>query len=83
MITEVRRISGGRMVKEITFRSGSGEKNYLESVRMYTREELFELISGQGMTVARTFGDYSGSDWHKGSERTIIMARRSSGSGGE
>jgi SAM-dependent methyltransferase len=78
-ISEEKRISGNRITKKIVFRSGTGEREYFESVRMYTREELHGMICDHGMDVVRVFGDYSGSPWGEDTERTILMCRLPAG----
>lgn len=75
-VKEERFISGGRINKKIIFKSGSAKKEYFESVRMYTKNELVEMMNSNGLKVEKIFGDYAGSDWDEKSERVIIVCRK-------
>jgi len=77
IVNEEREITGGRINKKIVFESDSGKKEYFESVRMYTKNELVNMMSSNGLKVEKVFGDYAGSEWSEKSERVIIVCRKS------
>lgn len=83
-VLEKRKIMAGRIIKNIYFTKGAappaGEsmtiKNYHESIRLFTRDELIEMLQQAGFQAANCFGDYRGDPWSKESERTIILGRK-------
>ncbi len=75
-VKEEREITGGRINKKIIFESESGKKEYFESVRMYTKNDLVEMINSNRLKVEKIFGDYAGSEWDERSERVIIVCRK-------
>ncbi len=66
------------VAKRVFFRRGSttpvAERSF--SVRFYTYWELRKMLENAGMTVERTMGSYSGSDYRPSSPRLIIVARK-------
>jgi len=75
-VIEERRIRGNRINKRICFRNGSGLKEYSESVRMYSKFELVEMMDTIGFKVEKRFGDYTGSEWCENSERVILLCKK-------
>ncbi|MCX7717840.1 MAG: class I SAM-dependent methyltransferase [Candidatus Sumerlaeaceae bacterium] len=75
-VTERRMIGGQppRVEKIITVRSDTGESRCVrESVRLYTRQELRNLLRDAGLTILYEFGDYGGGPWLTDSERLILI----------
>jgi len=52
------------------------ERSYLESVRAYGRSELEGMLVSAGFGRVRSFGDFDGGSFRKGSERLILLAER-------
>lgn len=79
-VTQERRLlEGGRIVeKRIRIESDDPERPevFHERVRLYEPEELPELLSGAGLAVQGSFGDYDGSPFHPDSPRVILIGRR-------
>ncbi len=78
-VIEKREILNNRIVKNITLtEKGKPEntKSYRESVRLYSKNDLEEIMEESGLRVIQCFGDYKGNEWTTGSERTIIIGRR-------
>jgi SAM-dependent methyltransferase len=79
-VLEKRKIENGRINKDIHFRNintmENGNKNYQESVRLFTRQKLEEMFENSGFHLQHSFGDYRGSAWSEGSERTILVGRK-------
>lgn len=65
---------GKSVVKTITVR-GDG-RQFVERVRLYTPDELGDLIAAEGFATQSVFGDYRGSPLSPDSPRAIIIARR-------
>ncbi|MEJ2054787.1 MAG: class I SAM-dependent methyltransferase [Calditrichaceae bacterium] len=72
-IKEERWIIENRVYKQITI---NNDKTFSESVRLYTYNELIEMISAAGLHVFKTFGDYQGREYHRDSNRMILFARK-------
>ena len=78
-VVEKRKVENGRIIKDIHFRGDNlinGNKNYQESVRLFSRESLEKLFREAGFTLKNSFGDYQGNPWQTGSERTILVGRK-------
>lgn len=82
-VVEKRKVENGRIIKDIHFQGDNltnnltnGNKNYQESVRLFSRESLETLFLETGFILLNTFGDYQGNPWHAGSERTILVGRK-------
>ena len=72
-----------RMEKHIElFREGSKEpKRYFESVRIFTRTEILDLLSGAGLQVEKMLGDFTGREYSSNTLRMIVLGRKADASG--
>lgn len=77
-VIEKRKIEAKRVVKDIYFMDDRHEmkKHYKESVRLFSRLELEEMMEKTGFRAAGCFGNYRGEEWTVDSERTIIYGRK-------
>lgn len=76
-IIQRRYIEGNRVNKQIIIRKNDGERYFRESVRMYTKDELFNAIQNTGFTIVNCFGDSCGKPFDlESSPRIIIIARK-------
>ncbi len=67
--------SDGRfVVKHIQI--GSGGREFIERVRLFTGEELTALLERSGFHIEQSFGDYDGGAPGADSPRVILVARR-------
>lgn len=73
-----RKIEDGRIIKDIHFRKNGWEKQYRESVRLFTRQQLEQMFRQCGFHILHVFGDYSGASWTRRSPRTIVVGRKES-----
>lgn len=79
LVRERREIRGEppRVEKHIRIESAGGQMQEIrESVRLYTREELEQMLARAGVPVVRRFGDYAGSPLTGLSPRVILFGRR-------
>lgn len=77
IIIENRNIQNGRVVKEIKIVNQNEEHNYIESVKLYSYNELKENFSQIGFKVKNIFGDYTGNEFNpEKSERCIIIFQK-------
>jgi SAM-dependent methyltransferase len=72
-ITQNRSIQGNRVRKDITIQSKDSIEQFYESVRLYSYEEMNNLIKQAGFTVYKEFGDYNGSNYDTDSSRRLII----------
>lgn len=78
-VTQTRRIVGDTVVKRIRIeRLGpEGEdpepRYFHERVRLYSDDELTELLEAEGLRIERRYGDYDGGDAGPGAERLILV----------
>jgi len=79
-VRENRRIEGGRIIKDIHFRgaetNGNGDKHYIESVRLFSRQDLEQMLERTGFTVVDCFGNYRGAPCAEDSERVILVGEK-------
>jgi len=67
---------GRRIEKKIIIESNGNTEDYLESVRIYSPEELVEMFTQIGFEITNIFGDYTGSSLKENSPRTILVAKK-------
>ncbi len=66
-----------RVNKEIIATSAAGEtKIFSESVRLFNRTELEQIMSAADLELVKCFGDYSGGEWSSTSSRLILVGRK-------
>jgi len=76
-IMEDRTIIDGRVVKKISIRKENQNDEYLESVKLYTADELINKFSNIGFKNNKMFGDYLGHNFNiETSERCIIIFQK-------
>jgi SAM-dependent methyltransferase len=59
-VLEQRVIFGERVVKSISITEGGETHRFMEAVRLYSMEELSNMLQAVGLRVHRLFGDYHG-----------------------
>jgi hypothetical protein len=62
-----------RIEKEILIIKEGVQKGYLESVRLYSLQELRNMFETNGFNIYREFGDYDGAELGCDSPRAIII----------
>ena len=78
-IIQERKIEGERVIKKITILNNGNEKHFMESVRMYSKDELITEIEKRGFKVEKVFGGVRGRTFDlETSQRIIIIARKES-----
>lgn len=76
-IIQQRKIDGLRVIKKIIVTTSGNSKEYFESVRMFSKEELVNELIRIGFAIEKTFGDFHGSKFEQfSSPRIIIIARK-------
>ncbi len=66
-----------RVIKHVQWHEPDGESmEWTESVRVYDRDEVAEMLASTGLTAAGQYGDYDGSSLTKDSPRMITLARK-------
>lgn len=80
VIQERRLVEGGRAVEKTIHLDGLGAEGtevFRERVRLYSPEELGQLLAGQGLEPERWFGSYAGEPLTPSAPRVIVVARAS------
>jgi SAM-dependent methyltransferase len=75
-VTEIRWIENSFVFKKIIFSSKHYTKEYIERVRLYSMNELMEMLINTGFEIIHQFGNYKGKSWEITDERTILVARK-------
>lgn len=76
-LEQTRWIENGRVEKRLLLRSTEEAVEYVESVRMYSKEEFEKMFAENGLTLKHLFGGYDGSEFNeKDSSRLIMFAQR-------
>jgi SAM-dependent methyltransferase len=76
-LIQERRIINKRIEKKIVIRNDGLEKEYMESVKLYSYGELIEMITKVGFKIIHTFGGFAGNNFNiDTSSRLIIFAKR-------
>lgn len=75
VISQYRFIKGERIIKEISIDKEGKTENYFESVRMFDKDELINMMEKLGFKIISTFGDFLGMPFElESSPRIIIIA---------
>ncbi|MCS6988157.1 MAG: class I SAM-dependent methyltransferase [Chloroherpetonaceae bacterium] len=76
-ILEQRIIFGERVVKSITIAENGRAHRFIESVRLYSADELSEMLAEAGFQIRHRFGDYRGEPFDmESSPRLILIAQK-------
>lgn len=62
-----------RINKKIILIKNGIEKNYLESVRLYSHKEMWNMLNKAGLQVSETYGDFLGNKFDRKSPRMILI----------
>lgn len=75
-IREERTIDGEYVKKKIIITEGADKRTYRERVKMYTREEMQQMIEGSGLTVDRILGGYDGANYSADTPRMMFFGHK-------
>ena len=75
-VQQHRRITDGRVEKEIVLRRNGTERTFTESVRLYRLSDFERLYERAGLRLVDVRGDYDGRPYHQDSPRLILHARK-------
>jgi len=65
-----------RVNKTIAIERGGAEKRYSESVRLYSEDELKNMLESRGLSVLNAFGDYDGGTVDVARPRLILVGEK-------
>lgn len=65
-----------RIEKKITLKENGEVREYFESVRLYTLEEMRDLLAKTSLRLEKTFGDFDGNSFCSESPRLLLVGRR-------
>lgn len=76
-IIQNRSIKENRVVKKITIEKKNSNEEFYESVRLFSHEELVQMMNRAGFKIIKEFGDYFGGKYdEENSPRLIVIARK-------
>jgi 2-polyprenyl-3-methyl-5-hydroxy-6-metoxy-1,4-benzoquinol methylase len=76
-LEQTRWIEKGRVEKRLLLRSTEEAVEYVESVRMFTRQDFERMFGDAGLRLKHLFGSYDGSEFNEtDSSRLIMFAER-------
>ncbi len=67
-----------RIEKKITLKENGEVREYFESVRLYTLEEMRDLLAKTSLRLEKTFGDFDGSSFSSESPRLLLVGKKES-----
>jgi len=65
-----------RIEKKITLKENGEVREYFESVRLYTLEEMKTLLAKTRLKLEKTFGDFDGSSFTSKSPRLLLVGKK-------
>ncbi len=75
-IREERKIVGDRVEKTITIKQQDSVRRYLESVKLYDRRTLLNMLQRAGFKTLKILGDYQGREFFEHSPRLMVLAQK-------
>jgi hypothetical protein len=76
IVREERHFENDRVVKTIRIPIDGEEREYMESVRLFSPEQIDWLLRGSGLTPCAWYGEYDGSSFDpENSRRMFIISR--------
>lgn len=75
-ITEERWIEGDFVRKKIMVTDAKGPREYHERVKMYSREQMMEMMETAGLLVKEVRGDFTGSAYDQETSPRMIFTGR-------
>ena len=72
-ITQNRSILGNRVVKKITIEKDDSIDKFYESVRLYSYEEMSNILIRTGFKIKKEVGDFYGNHFDKGNSPRLIF----------
>ena len=77
VVEQTRKIEGNCVIKEILLHQNGNVKNFRESVRLYSKDELISAIDNNNLTVENVIGSYTGESFdEKSSSRLILLCKK-------
>lgn len=76
-LIQTRCIRNKRIEKKIVIQKNGSEREYMESVKLYSYSELIDQLNKIGFNIIKTFGGFAGTNFNEEtSPRLIIFAKR-------
>jgi len=65
-----------RVIKRVQVARGDHHRDIVESVRLFERAELEQMLSAAGLVVQHVWGDFNSSHWSEAAPRCIILSQK-------
>jgi 2-polyprenyl-3-methyl-5-hydroxy-6-metoxy-1,4-benzoquinol methylase len=72
-ITQNRSISGNRVVKKIIIEKDGSIEEFYESVRLYSHEEIKNIVNRAGFNIIKEIGDFFGNAYNEQTSPRLIL----------
>ena len=76
VIEQERYIENSRINKKINLTKKGKKSTYFESVKLYSPEEIYEMLRSVNLKIKTTFGNYDGSAFDDQSPRLIVFGEK-------
>lgn len=70
-----RRIEEGVVIKEIYFPG----RSYCEKVKLYSKEQIVEMLNNANLYVENVWNDYEGNPWLEEGNRQLFVCKKKGG----
>jgi len=65
-----------RIEKKITLHEGAKKREYFESVRLYSFDEIINLLHQANLNLSASYGDFDGQEFTEESPRLILLGKK-------
>lgn len=76
IVEQERYIENSRIKKKIKLINGGIKSTYFESVKLYSPDEIYEMLRSVNLKVKTIFGNYDGSEFNNDSPRLIVFGEK-------
>ena len=76
LVEQKRFIENSRVKKKIVLKKDGKISTYYESVKLYSPDEIYQMLRSVGLKINRKFGNYDGSEFESQSPRLIVFGEK-------
>jgi SAM-dependent methyltransferase len=76
VVEQERYIEDSRIKKKINLTKNGKKSTYFESVKLYSPDEIFEMLRSVNLKVNKVYGNYDGSSFENESSRLLVFGEK-------
>jgi len=76
IVEQERYIEDSRIKKKINLMKDGKKSTYFESVKLYSPEEIFNMLQSVNLKINKTYGDYNGTSFNEDSPRLLVFGEK-------